>query len=64
MSSSPTRRQFLAATAAVAAPMIIPASALGKDGAVAPSERITIGCIGVGNRGKSNMRAFMDESRT
>lgn len=66
MSSSPTpsRRQFLATAAAVAAPMIIPASALGKDGAVAPSERITIGCIGVGNRGKSNMRAFHDEART
>ena len=51
------RRRFLqtalAATAgaAIAAPMIIPSSALGKDGAVAPSERITVGGIGIGNRG-------------
>jgi hypothetical protein len=35
----------------VAAPIIIPASALGRDGAVAPSERIVLGGIGVGGRG-------------
>ncbi len=29
-----------------------------------PRHPSTFGCIGVGNRGKSNMRAFMDESRT
>ncbi len=60
----PSRRQFLAATAAIAAPMIIPASALGKDGAVAPSERINIGCIGVGNRGTNNMMAFHGKPET
>ncbi|MCA9416517.1 MAG: Gfo/Idh/MocA family oxidoreductase [Candidatus Omnitrophica bacterium] len=31
-------------------PWIIPSSALGKDGAVAPSERITLGVIGIGPR--------------
>ena len=50
------RRKFLktaaaAGAAAIAAPYIIPSSALGKDGAVAPSERITLGGIGIGNRG-------------
>ena len=45
------RRRFLksalsAAGAAVAAPMIIPSSALGRDGAVAPSERVVVGGIG------------------
>ena len=48
-----SRRQFLGRTVAGAAaaltfPTIIPASALGKDGAVAPSERIVMGCIGWG----------------
>ena len=49
-----TRRQFLqgslAATAAMAAPAFVPARAVGADGAVAPSERITLGVIGIGPR--------------
>jgi predicted dehydrogenase len=36
---------------ALAAPLIVPASALGRDGAVAPSERIVTGAIGIGGRG-------------
>ena len=32
-------------------PDIIPASALGRDGSVAPSERIVLGGIGIGSRG-------------
>jgi predicted dehydrogenase len=31
--------------------MIIPSSALGRDGHTAPSERVVTGCIGVGDRG-------------
>jgi hypothetical protein len=51
-----TRRQFLRRSAgvlgtAIAAPAIIPASALGRNGAVAPSDRITMGFIGVGGQG-------------
>ncbi len=57
------RRQFLgrsvAAGAGLALPNIIPASALGADGAVAPSEKITLGCIGVGSQGKNNMNSFL-----
>ena len=50
------RRQFLRtnaalATGAIALPTIIPSSALGLDGAVAPSNRITVGLIGAGDRG-------------
>ena len=45
-----TRRQFLGtagcALAAATFPTIIPASALGKDGTVAPGSRITLGVIG------------------
>lgn len=53
--NSLNRRQMLktaaAASLATAAPTIIPASAIGRDGAVAPSERITLGGIGIRNRG-------------
>ena len=53
--SGVTRRQFLKRAAVagglVAAPWIVPASALGRDGAVPPSERIVAGAIGIGNRG-------------
>jgi predicted dehydrogenase len=43
-----TRRRFLQSTAAVALPMIVPASALGKGRQEPPSERITVGVIGCG----------------
>lgn len=45
-----SRRRFLKATAATiaAAPVIIPSSALGAEGATPPSERITLGFIGTG----------------
>ncbi len=51
-----TRRGFLATACAAAAPMIVPASALGRGGAVAPSERIAMGVIGVGGQGDRDMR--------
>ncbi len=44
-----SRRQFLGtAAAAIGFPMIIPASALGRTGRPAPSERLTVGLIGYG----------------
>jgi predicted dehydrogenase len=50
----PTRRHVLgslaAGAAAAAFPTIVPSRALGLDGAVAPSERITLGVIGIGPR--------------
>src|SRR5438067_6186230 len=60
------RRRFLktaisAATAAVAAPTIIPSSALGLDGAVAPSERVVVGGIGIGNRGSYDLGCFLEQ---
>jgi len=49
-----TRRDFLRTSAvlgsALALPTIVPARVLGKDGAVPPSEKITLGVIGMGNR--------------
>ncbi|MEI7902138.1 MAG: Gfo/Idh/MocA family oxidoreductase [bacterium] len=57
------RRQFLkqatAVGGAVAAPWIIPSSALGRDGAVAPSERIVMGGIGLGGRGTGDLRGWI-----
>src|SRR6266498_5372095 len=58
-----SRRRFIATTAAaVAAPTIIPASALGADGRPAPSERITMGVVGWGMQGPSNTGNFMREA--
>ena len=60
-----TRRQFLSRTAmaasAVAVPCLIPASALGRDGAVPPSERIVMGGIGLGGRGSYDLGAMLDQ---
>ncbi|NQU23792.1 MAG: Gfo/Idh/MocA family oxidoreductase [Candidatus Nealsonbacteria bacterium] len=60
-----TRRQFLRRTAAagglIAVPYLIPASALGQDGNVAPSERITLGGIGIGGRGSGVLNWMMAE---
>ncbi len=62
-----TRRQFLkqtslAAAGALAVPYFVPASALGMDGAVAPSERIVMGCIGTGGKGRNNLQTFMNNA--
>src|SRR5215831_17949631 len=59
-SSRMTRRRFLAATgAAIAVPTFIPASVLGKNGAVAPSNRITLGVVGMGVQGPANTQEFL-----
>src|SRR5919106_2365749 len=60
------RRRFLktalsATGAAVMAPTIIPSSALGLDGSVAPSERIVVGGIGIGNRGTYDLGCFLQQ---
>ena len=52
-----TRRTWLKGAAALAvAPYVAPASALGAEGAAAPSERITLGFIGVGMMGRGHVR--------
>lgn len=65
MSQQASRREFLkgAAVASVSAlgfPYIVSSAALGKAGAVAPSNRIVMGCIGVGGQGTGNMGAFLN----
>ncbi len=58
-----SRRQFLkaAAGAALAAPMVVPGRVLGMNGAVAPSERIVLGAIGIGGRGSYVLTCFLHE---
>lgn len=58
------RRDFLkksstAVLGLVVVPQIIPASAFGKNGAVAPSDRIVMGGIGLGGMGRGDMGNFL-----
>lgn len=59
------RRAFLKSTMAVAGaaalPSIVPARALGKEDAVAPSERIVLGAIGIGPRGRHVLGCMLAE---
>ena len=59
------RRKFLKRAAGVTVgafgfPGIVPSSVFGRSGITPPSEKITIGCIGVGGMGTGNMRSFLD----
>jgi predicted dehydrogenase len=64
--SQTNRRQFMRSAAGVAGaslafPYIVPSSALGLEGAVAPSDRVTLGFIGVGNMGQGQLRPFINQ---
>jgi len=55
-----TRRSFLkGAFAGLAAPLVVKSSVLGEGARLSANERITLGCIGVGGRGRSNMVEFL-----
>jgi len=58
--NSLSRRRFFTAslTGLVAAPWLVPSAALGMNGQLPPSERITIGVFGVGNRGSHSIAAM------
>jgi predicted dehydrogenase len=43
-----SRRQFIGGAAALAAVTLVPRHVLGGDGAVAPSAKMNVGCVGVG----------------
>ncbi|MFV2068908.1 MAG: gfo/Idh/MocA family oxidoreductase, partial [Pirellulales bacterium] len=59
------RRRFLKravkASTLLMSPQIIPSTALGRSGAVAPSERIVLGGIGIGHRGTYDLGCFLPE---
>jgi predicted dehydrogenase len=59
-----SRRQFLKRASgitagAIAFPYFVRSSALGQAGRPAPSDRIVMGCIGVGSQGTGDMRGFL-----
>lgn len=61
-----SRRQFIKKGTSLAAtvfglPYIISPPAFGAAGMVAPSERITIGCIGTGWMGTENLHSFLNQ---
>jgi glucose-fructose oxidoreductase len=62
------RREFLktGAAAALAVPVFVPSSALGLGRAPAPSDRVTLGHIGVGGQGTWLLRGFLqlEQSRS
>ena len=61
--SNLSRRAFLKRAAALAAaPCIIPATAFGRGGRVAPSERIIMGGLGIGRRGSHDLRWMLPEA--
>jgi predicted dehydrogenase len=66
MKAQVTRRHFIrsnvtAALAAAALPSLVPAAVLGREGKVAPGNRITMGCIGVGPQGRGVMGNFLNQ---
>ena len=63
-----SRRDFLstsilASAAGIAFPTIVPSTALGLSGAIAPSNQITIGIIGTGNQGFNDINSFLSDER-
>ena len=59
------RRRFLKTAAGAGAilmtPAFVPSSALGRDGQVAPSERIVMGGLGIGSRGGYDLGIFLEQ---
>ncbi|MGD0261226.1 MAG: Gfo/Idh/MocA family oxidoreductase [Verrucomicrobiota bacterium] len=59
------RRRFLKtavqAGVLLAAPHVVRSAVLGRDGGVAPSERIVLGAIGIGGRGTYVLGCFLEE---
>ena len=59
-----SRRRFLRNPAFAAAPLIVPGRGLGRDGGVAPSNRIRFGVIGIGPRARDTMPTFLSFPET
>jgi predicted dehydrogenase len=60
-----SRRKFIKRAACLAgAPMIVPSSVLGLNGKTPPSERIVLGGIGLGPRGRQVLTGFLKQNDT
>ena len=55
-----SRRRFVKGAAGVSAFTILPRSILGGPGRVAPSEKTTLACIGIGGQGQINLSNLLD----
>ncbi|NQV32807.1 MAG: Gfo/Idh/MocA family oxidoreductase [Phycisphaeraceae bacterium] len=58
-----TRRRFIKTASTICLPAIVPASVLGLGRQPAPSERVTVGCIGLGGQGDRDMMGLMTDDR-
>ena len=57
------RRELMkSAVTAAMAPLVVPASALGRQGSVPPSDRITVGAIGIGNRARLDLSQLLPQN--
>ena len=56
-----SRRTILKSAAISAAPWLVPAAALGNEGRPAPSNRLTMGMIGLGSMGMRHVKGFLQE---
>jgi predicted dehydrogenase len=64
MSRSPDlSRRSLLKSVVIAAPLVIPASALGGEDRPSPSHRINMGCIGIRNQGGGHLRSLSGNSQ-
>ena len=68
MKEAISRRKFLSgglgAAAAIGFPYFVRSSALGASGRIPPSEKIVMGCIGVGSMGGGHLRTFLQQDDT
>ena len=60
MPCRPTRRAFLRAVAA--APLVVPAAALGRGDGPVPSDHIALGMVGLGSMGLRHVKGFLQET--
>ncbi len=68
MTNNRSRRKFIrhgavAAAGMISIPTIIPASAMGRNGFVPPSDRVTMGIIGAGNQAGNDVGNFLRDER-
>ncbi|MBN1561639.1 twin-arginine translocation signal domain-containing protein, partial [candidate division KSB1 bacterium] len=62
-STSVSRRRFIGSAAATAAAFtIVPRHVLGGPGYLAPSDKLNIGCVGIGGKGHSDSRDMQGEN--
>ena len=66
MKKKQNRREFIKKSAGAVAslavfPYLVPSKVLGRNGTISPSDKIRIGCIGLGWQGPGNMDNFLSE---